>query len=241
MIDVRTLTKSFDAVTAVDHVDLSVAPGEVVGMVGVNGAGKTTFLRMLAGILQPTEGSISIAGHVLSPDGVQARQNLAFVPDTPMLFEQLTVWEHLLFVCELYGVPDREPRIEALLAEFELLDKRHATASSLSRGMRQKVAICCAFVHEPAVLLLDEPLSGLDPLGRRRMCEAIAARAARGAAVIVSSHELEIIERLSSRFVIIHRGRVRLSGTLAEVRASMGSLEEIFLRATEAGAEVCGA
>jgi len=233
MITVSGLTKAFDATLAVDHVDLTVQPGEIVGLVGVNGAGKTTLLRMLAGILQSDEGSIGIAGHAMTSDGMEARANLAFVPDTPMLFEQLTVYEHMLFMARLYGVPDFESRMDALLQQFELADRKHATASSLSRGMRQKVAICCAFLHEPSVLLLDEPLTGLDPLGRKRMCDAVAARAGQGSAVLISSHQLEIIERLCSRFVIIHQGRTRLEGSLAEIRANLGTLEDVFLRVTD--------
>ncbi|HTE05785.1 MAG TPA: ABC transporter ATP-binding protein [Planctomycetota bacterium] len=232
MIEARGLTKTFDGLLAVDDVELTVAAGEIVGLVGVNGAGKTTLLRMLCGILQPTAGNIAIAGHPLQRDSIAARAALAFVPDTPMLFEQLTVQEHLLFIARLYGVKDAGPAMDALLARFELSDKRRDTASSLSRGMRQKLAICCAFLHEPAALLLDEPLSGLDPPGRRSMCDAVAARAAAGSAVLVSSHELEIIEKLCHRFVILHRGRVRLAGTLAQVRGDLGTLEEVFLRAT---------
>lgn len=237
MIEARGLTKTFDRLVAVDSVDLAVGRGEIVGLVGANGAGKTTLLRMLCGILQPTSGSIAIAGHPLTADGIAARAALAFVPDTPMLFEQLTVQEHLIFVARLYGVQGPEPRIDALLAQFELSDKRRATASSLSRGMRQKLAISCAFLHDPAALLLDEPLSGLDPLGRRHMCDAIAARAALGSAVLVSSHELEIIERLCHRFVILHKGRVPLAGTLAEIRGNLGTLEDVFLRATGAAVD----
>jgi ABC-2 type transport system ATP-binding protein len=236
MIEARGLTKAFDRLVAVDSVDFSIARGEVVGLVGVNGAGKTTLLRMLCGILQPTAGSVSIAGHELGRDSIEARAALAFVPDTPMLFEQLTVQEHLLFIARLYRVSDAAPAIDALLERFELSGKRRATASSLSRGMRQKLAICCAFLHDPAALLLDEPLTGLDPPGRRGMCDAIAARAAAGSAVLVSSHELEVIERLCQRFVILHEGRVRLSGTPAEVRGDLASLEEAFLRATRAEA-----
>ncbi len=237
MIEARTVSKAYDTVLAVDGVDLRVQPGEIVGLVGANGAGKTSLLRMLAGILPPTRGTIAIGGLELSPEAVEPRRRLAFVPDTPMLFDQLTVEEHLLFTCEVYGLTRAEQpaRIDALLGEFELLDKRHATAASLSRGMRQKLAICCAFVHEPAALLLDEPLTGLDPVGRRRMCEAIAARARAGSAVLVSSHELEIVERICARFVILHRGRVRLAGTLAEMRSEAGGdrvLEDVFLRVT---------
>jgi ABC-2 type transport system ATP-binding protein len=224
MITVTGLTKAFGTTVAVDHVDLEVQPHEIVGLVGVNGAGKTTLLRMLAGILQSDAGSIGIAGHPMTTDGMEARAKLAFVPDTPMLFEQLTVYEHMLFMGRLYGVSDFESRLDALLEEFELADRKHSTASSLSRGMRQKVAICCAFLHEPSVLLLDEPLTGLDPLGRKRMCDAVARRAQQGSAVLISSHQLEIIERLCSRFVIIHQGSTRLEGSLAEIRANLGTL-----------------
>lgn len=226
----------FDETVAVDHLDLIVEPGEIVGLVGINGAGKTTFLRMLAGILTPTDGEIVIAGHPLVGDAVEARAQLAFVPDTPMLFDSLTVQEHLVFIAELYGVSDREARFDTLLDEFELSDRRHSTASSLSRGMRQKLAICCAFLHDPLALLLDEPLTGLDPPGRRRMSQAITTRAQAGSAVIVSSHQLEFIEKLSTRFAIVHKGTLRLSGTLDEIRLLAehdGSLEEIFLAATD--------
>jgi len=248
MIEVSGLSKRFDELLAVDGLDLAVAPGEILGLVGVNGAGKTTCLRMLAGILPATTGSILIAGHRMTADAVAARRSLAFVPDTPMLFESLTVHEHLVFVAELYGVAQPAPRMDALLAEFELTAKRHELASSLSRGMRQKLALVCAFLHEPPVLLLDEPLTGLDPPGRRHTCEAIARRAAAGSAVIVSSHQLEIVERLSTRFLILHQGRVRLSGTLEEIRARVAgerrpdagpatadglpSFEDIFMHAT---------
>jgi ABC-2 type transport system ATP-binding protein len=232
MISVSGLSKSFGATVAVDHVDMEVKPGEIVGLVGVNGAGKTTLLRMLSGILQPDEGSIDIAGSPMNSDGIEARGKLAFVPDTPMLFEQLTVHEHMLFIARLYGVSGVEARVDSLLEEFALADRRHATTNSLSRGMRQKVAICCAFLHDPEVLLLDEPLTGLDPLGRKRMCDAVAARAERGSAVLISSHQLEIIERLCSRFMIIHQGRTRLEGSLAEIRTGLGSFEDVFLSVT---------
>jgi len=245
-IEVAGLCKRFEAVTAVSDLELSVAPGEILGMVGVNGAGKTTCLRMLAGILPPTSGEIRIAGHPMDGDAVDARRSLAFVPDTPMLFDSLSTLEHLLFVAELYGVDEPGPRIDRLLDDFDLEDRRHATASSLSRGMRQKLAICCAFLHEPPVLLLDEPLTGLDPPGRRRMCDAIEQRARAGSAVIVSSHQLEIVQRISTRFLIVHEGQERLTGTLehmrevvrqrreAELHAPVDdpSLESIFLYAT---------
>lgn len=233
MIEVDELSKRFDETLAVDRLSLSVAPGEIVGLVGANGAGKTTFLRMLAGILPPDSGRVHHAGHPLEGDAVAARRTLAFVPDTPMLFEALTVLEHLVFVARLYDVPDPAPRFEALLAEFELDERRHHTAAALSRGMRQKLAICCAFVHDPTSLLLDEPLTGLDPPARRQMARAIAARAQAGAAVIVSSHQLEFVERLCNRFVVVKRGRVKLEGTLASIAAACGGaqLEDVFLEA----------
>jgi len=243
VVGVGGLVKRYDEVCAVDDLDLDVAAGEIVGLVGPNGAGKTTLLSVLCGILEPTAGRVRIAGHALDEDdGVPLRRQVAFVPDTPHLFESLTVVEHLTFVAELYGARARAAAsMDGLLREFELADKRDELTANLSRGMRQKVAICCAFVHEPRALLLDEPLTGLDPLGRRRMIEAIRRRADEGAAVLVSSHQLEIVERLSDRFVILQRGRVRLDGTLDEIRraaASDGlSLEDVFLHATDVTSE----
>jgi len=192
---------------------------------------------MLAGILRPDAGSVHIAGHVMDEDAVEARRALAFVPDTPQLFDALTVHEHLLFVAELYGVPDREARMAAVLAEFALTEREHDPAGSLSRGMRQKLAICCGFLHEPAALLLDEPLTGLDPPARRGMSAAIARRARAGAAVLVSSHQLDFVERLATRFVFLHEGRRIVSGTLAEIHAAAASaddasLEDAFLSMT---------
>jgi ABC-2 type transport system ATP-binding protein len=241
MIEARMLSRRFDDILAVDEMQFAVEPGEIVGMVGVNGAGKTTCLRMLAGILPATSGTISIAGHLMTGESTAARRQLAFVPDTPMLFDALTTLEHLLFVAELYHVPDAAQRIDGLLDEFELEARRHHTASSLSRGMRQKLAICCAFLHEPAALLLDEPLTGLDPPGRRRMNDAITQRARDGCAVIVSSHQLEFVERLSTRFLIVHQGIIRRQGTLEQIReqiqliapegTDLANLEDVFLYA----------
>lgn len=238
----RGLTKTFEERRAVDAFDLDVEAGEIVGLVGVNGAGKTTFIRMLAGILRPDEGHVEIAGHVMDDDAVEARRQLAFVPDTPQLFDALTVHEHLLFVSELYQVAERETRIDAVLREFALLDREHDTATALSRGMRQKLAICCAFLHEPAALLLDEPLTGLDPPARRVMSASISRRAAAGAAVLVSSHQLDFVERLATRFVFIHEGQLKIAGTLDEIRtaaagADDASLEDAFLAVTGTGEE----
>ncbi len=234
-IRVESVTKTFDGgrVVAVDNISFDVQAGEIVGLVGINGAGKTTLLRMLAGILPVTQGTIAIAGHTMTPDAVEARRALAFVADTPSLFDSLTVYEHLLFTAELYGVEDRESKIDAVLADFALIDKRNALASSLSRGMRQKVMICCGLLHAPTALLLDEPLSGLDPLGRKRMSEAIEAAAERGAAVLISSHQMEFVQKLSHRFIILHNGRVHASGTRADVEAGLTSLEDILIRASE--------
>ena len=157
-----------------------VRPGDVLGLVGPNGAGKTTTLRALAGILQPTSGSIRISGFDLRTDPVAAKSRLAFIPDEPALFDYLTVTEHLHFVARLYGVRDAAPRIPVLLEELELTAKANALPSELSRGMKQKLAIACGLLHQPSALLLDEPLTGLDPVGIRRMKETIAARAREG-------------------------------------------------------------
>jgi len=237
MIEVQGLTKVYGSLVAVDDLSFSVAPGEVLGLVGPNGAGKTTTLRSLVGIIRPTRGSIRVGGHDLETDPVEAKRQLAFMPDEPRLFEYLTVEEHLRFTARLYGVQDAEGRIPALLRELELAEKTSALPDELSRGMKQKLAIACGLLHEPTALLFDEPLTGLDPAGMRRMKQTIVERARHGAAVILSSHLLQLVEEVCTRVLVIHRGRVVAIGTIAEIVASRPdlqgrSLEEIFLALT---------
>lgn len=237
MIEVEGYAKHYGDIVAVHDLSFTVAPGDVLGLVGPNGAGKTTTLRALAGILQPTRGRIRIAGVDLKDDPVAAKQRLAFVPDEPQLFDYLTVEEHLRFCARLYGVDDAEPRIPVLLHELELDGKAKALPTELSRGMRQKLAIACGLLHKPSALLLDEPLTGLDPVGIRRMKETIAARARDGSAIILSSHLLHLVEELCTRLLVIRKGRMVAFGTIAEIveaHPSLAgqSLEEMFLALT---------
>lgn len=237
MIEIESLTKLYGSLTAVQDLSFIVGPGEIVGLVGPNGAGKTTTLRAIAGIIPPSRGRIKIAGHDLAGDPLNAKRALAFVPDEPQLFEYLTVAEHLQFVARLYRKPEAVSRIEPLLRELELAEKRGALAGELSRGMKQKLAIACGLLHEPRALLLDEPLTGLDPVGIRRMKRTIAARAEAGAAVLLSSHLLQLVEEICTRILILQNGRRVALGSMSEIVAgrpelSGRGLEEIFLSLT---------
>jgi ABC-2 type transport system ATP-binding protein len=238
VIEARGLTKLYSNVEALVELSFSVGPGEILGLVGPNGAGKTTTLRLLSGILPPTSGEVRIGDRSLSDDPVGSKERLAYVPDEPRPFESLTVYEHLRFTALAYRVDAWEERAEGLLRRFALDSKRFALGSELSRGMRQKLAISCAYLHEPSAILLDEPLSGLDPRGVRQMKDSILDEARRGAAIVISSHLLEFIEGLCSHVLVLHKGRKILAGTLEEIRVAAGalrgdeSLEEIFLRAT---------
>jgi ABC-2 type transport system ATP-binding protein len=237
MISVRGLTKLYGDFTAVQSISFDVGVGEVLGLVGPNGAGKTTTLRCLAGIIAPSQGTVTIAGHDIQRDSIDAKRALAFIPDEPHLFEYLTVEEHLRFIARLYGVADVEERIPVLLAELELTEKRRSMPGELSRGMRQKLAIACGLLHSPSVLILDEPLTGLDPGGMRRMRETIAARATAGAAVILSSHLLNLVEELCTKLLVLRRGECVAYGTIDEIIATHPelagqSLEDMFLALT---------
>jgi ABC-2 type transport system ATP-binding protein len=238
VIDVRGLTRRYGDFTAVRDLTFSVAGGEVVGLVGPNGAGKTTTLRSVVGIIRPSTGSIVIAGHDLLTDPLAAKAALAFVPDEPHLFPHLTVAEHLRFIGRIYNVADAEARSLALLEELELTERRDALPDELSRGMKQKLAIACGLLHEPRALLLDEPLTGLDPGAIRRMKRTILARAAAGAAVVLSSHLLTLVEELCSRMLIIQRGELVAAGTMEEIAATRPELagrglEDVFLALTQ--------
>ncbi len=226
---------------AVDGLSFSVARGEVVGLIGPNGAGKTTTLQCVAGIQRPGSGTILVDGHDVVHDPVEAKRRLAFIPDEPQLFDYLTVTEHLRLVARLYHVDDAEARIPALLEQLELTGKAAALPGELSRGMKQKLALGCALLHRPVALLFDEPLTGLDPLGIRRVKQTILACAREGAAVVVSSHLLHLVEEICGRIVIIAKGRKVADGTLEELARHPGlagaHLEQIFLRATGHEAE----
>jgi ABC-2 type transport system ATP-binding protein len=236
MIRVSRLTKLYGSFTAVNDFSFDVGGGDVVGLIGPNGAGKTSTLRCLVGIQAPTSGTVSIDGHDIVQEPVQAKRQLAFMADEPQLFEYLTVMEHLRLTGRLYQVADVEARAPALLAELELTGKERALPAELSRGMKQKVAIACGLLHDPRALLFDEPLTGLDPLGIRHMKETIVRRGREGAAVIVSSHLLHLVEEICTRIVIIDRGTKVADGTLAELSAQAeaagSNLEQIFLKVT---------
>jgi len=238
MIEVSDLTKRYGSFTAVNQLSFAVRAGEVLGLVGPNGAGKTSTLRCLAGIIPASSGTVRIAGHDLGADPIAAKRALAFFPDEPRLFDYLTVRQHLNFVARIYGVRDHEALARPLLEEFEIADKADQLPGELSRGMKQKLAIACGLLHGPQVMFFDEPLTGLDPLGIRRMKDSIVQRARAGATIVLSSHLLHLLQEVCTHVLILKQGAKIADGTLAEVAArfSQGetsvTLEEIFIRAT---------
>ena len=240
MIVIENLIKAYDGFQAVSGLSLRVERGEILGLVGPNGAGKTSTLRCLAGILPRTSGRIELAGFDLDAQPVEAKRRLAFVPDEPHLFDHLTVQDHVRLFSRIYGVADGIERGAALLEEHELAGMRLAFPAELSRGMKQKLLLACALLHRPEVLVFDEPLTGLDPASMRRTKRKIVQTARDGAAIIVSSHMLHLVEEISDRVLILKQGKPVLEGTLDRIRAQLvgagtdADLEEIFLRATGA-------
>jgi ABC-2 type transport system ATP-binding protein len=238
MIEVSGLTKRYGEFTAVNNLSFSVQPGEVMGLVGPNGAGKTTTLRCATGIIPPTLGAVRIGGIDIAADPVTAKRRLAFFPDEPRLFDHLTVEQHLNFVARLYGVADWRERAQPILADLEMADKRQLLPAELSRGMKQKLVIACGLLHAPSVIFFDEPLTGLDPGGIRRMKDTMRRLARDGAAIILSSHLLSLLEEVCTHVLILKAGEKVAAGSIAEIRARFAanpdtSLEEVFFRATE--------
>jgi ABC-2 type transport system ATP-binding protein len=237
MLAVRGLRKSFDKV-AVAGLDLTVPAGELYALLGPNGAGKTTTLRMVVGLLTPDAGSIEIAGIDARRCPEEAKRVTAWLPDEPLLYDRLTPLEYLEFVAGLWRVPAdiAAARAEDLLAFLGLSAQRGALCEGFSRGMRQKVALAGALLHDPKLLILDEPLSGLDAGASRQVKDLLRARVAGGNTVILTTHVLEVAERLADRIGIIAGGRLIAEGTMAELRAGAGrgeaSLEDLFLHMT---------
>jgi len=238
MIQLTGVVKKYGSFTAVDGVDLTVPRGELFGFLGPNGAGKTTTLRMIAGILRPTAGTIHIAGIDVMRDPIAAKSRLGFIPDRPFIYEKLTGTEFLRFVAGLFGQDGAqvEHRGRELLALFDLEDWRDELVESYSHGMRQKLIIASAFVHRPDVIVVDEPMVGLDPKAARTLKELFREYTNRGHTIMMSTHTLEVAETLCDRIAIIQRGQIRACGTMADLRthATSGTdgLEEIFLRLT---------
>lgn len=235
MVEVHGLRKLYEHHLAVDGVSFAIAPGQICGLVGPNGAGKTTTMRCLAGLILATEGSVRIAGHDLHDDPLYIKRRLAYVPDDPPLFDDLSVGQHLEFIGRVYRVPGAQDKAIELLEQFDLLHKYDAAATTLSRGMRQKLAVCCGYLFDPQVLLLDEPLTGLDPPGIRTLLDSVRARAAAGAAVIISSHLLAMIEEVCTHVLVMKQGRTEFFGAADDLRTrfpEVRSLEDAYFAAT---------
>lgn len=234
-LEIRGLAKRFGATRAVDGLGLEVHPGELFALLGPNGAGKTTTLRLVAGLAAPDAGSIRIAGRDLLADPVGAKRELAFLPDEPQLYAKLRPLEYLAFVAGLWGLEagPAEAKARELLALLGLAGTERDYVETYSRGMKQKLALAGALLHDPALLVLDEPLTGLDAASARLVKDLLAERVAAGRAVVLSTHILEVAERLATRIAIVARGRVIAQGTMAELRAgSDRTLEDIFLALT---------
>ncbi len=246
LIAARALTKKYGRLTAVDRLDLDVRPGELFGFLGPNGAGKTTTIRMLVGILRPTAGRASIAGVDVVAEPVRAKALLGYVPDQPNLYEKLTAQEFLQFVADLHRLDRRaaDRRILSLLELFALRDRAGELLGGYSHGMKQKISLAAALLAEPKAVFLDEPTVGLDPRSARLIKDVLRGLCARGTTVFLSTHILEIAERMCDRVGIIQSGRLLQVGTLADLRRSAAggmdqaeiSLEDLFLQLT-GGAE----
>ncbi|HEV3022021.1 MAG TPA: ABC transporter ATP-binding protein [Pirellulales bacterium] len=238
MIEVCDFHKAFAEQVAARGITFHVEPGEILAIIGPNGSGKTTTMRAMAGIIPASRGRLLIAGYDVEADPIAAKSLLAFVPDDAPLFPDLTVEEHLLFYASVYQVSDAYSKALGLLDDFELTSKLRTPASNLSRGMRQKLAICCAYLHDPRVILFDEPLTGLDPQGIRVFKRSLHERAAQGAAVVISSHLLAMVENLCTQVLILAGGVQRFFGPIDDLRRSFvhvdadASLEDIFFAAT---------
>ena len=238
MLQVSRLVKQYKKFRAVDDLSFTISPGEIVGLLGPNGAGKTTALRCVSGILKPTEGSILINGYDVVLDQAKAKSGLAFVPEVPSLYELLTVDEHLRFVAMCFDTLDRYEELrDTLLERYDLNEKRNHLVATLSKGMRQKLSVACALIHNANVLLFDEPMIGIDPAGAKELKDEIVRQRNNGSAILISTHLLDTAEKLCDRVIIVAKGRKLAEGTLEQLQHLSSregqSLEQIFLALTE--------
>ncbi|MGI9041718.1 MAG: ABC transporter ATP-binding protein [Gemmatimonadales bacterium] len=238
MIQLTDLTKRYGKFTAVDGINLQVPRGELFGLLGPNGAGKTTTLRMIAGILRPSSGSVLVCGTDMRESALQAKARLGYIPDRPFVYDKLTGGEFLRFTAALYGQegPAVERRMDELLELFDLTPWKHELTESYSHGMRQKLIISGALVHRPDVIVVDEPMVGLDPRSARLLKDLFRSFVDRGGTILMSTHTLEVAEVMCDRIAIVYRGKIAAQGTMAEMRQQTASgelsLEDLFLKLT---------
>lgn len=238
MIELINVAKSYGSFKAVTDLSLNVPPGSIFAFLGMNGAGKTTTIKMLTGILAPSSGVIRLGGFNIQTQALEAKKLLGYVPDRPHVYPKLSGREFLYFICDLYKVPARESdkRIDEVLEEYSLTPWQDALIESYSHGMKQRIALCAALVHNPRVLIVDEPMVGLDPHGARDLKNAFKRYAQSGMTVFLSTHSLNVAEELADAMAIIHKGSLLATGTLSDIRNTSGAvaddLEDIFLELT---------
>ena len=234
MLKIEHLTKAFGDKLAVDDLTLHIAPGEIYGFIGHNGAGKTTTLRSVAGIQQFDKGEILIAGHSVRTEPLECKRVLAYIPDNPDLYDFMSGIKYLNFIADVFGVgaDERAERIRRWAGEFELTDDLAQPIAAYSHGMKQKLAIISAWLHEPKLILMDEPFGGLDPKAAHILKGMMREHCDAGGAIFFSTHVLEVAEKLCDKVAIIRRGKLVRSGTMEEVRGD-DSLEEVFLELEE--------
>lgn len=242
MLEVKNVTGGYVNIPVLKDVSFSVKDGELVGLIGLNGAGKSTTIKEIIGLLTPYQGQILIDGQSLLQNSEVYRKKIGFIPETPSLYEELTLKEHLEIVAMAYGLSWEETwgRTEKLLKIFRLNEKLDWYPVNFSKGMKQKVMIICAFMVEPSLLIVDEPFLGLDPVAIADLIALLEEEKAKGTSILMSTHVLDSAEKMCDSFVILHQGQVRASGNLADLQAQFGmegaSLNDIYLALTQEGA-----
>lgn len=236
VLKVINLKKSYKSTNAVNGISFSLNKGEIVALTGPNGAGKTTTIKCILGLLRKDDGKIYINGE--NNNSKEVKYKLAYIPETPDIYPMLTVWEHLKFMAMAYKINGWQERAEKILSDFDILDKKDELGKNLSKGMRQKISICCALIHDPEIFFIDEPLVGLDPKAIRELKDDFKALKEAGKTLLISTHMLDIAENLCDRIIVMKNGKVLAEGSIEELRheikASQGaSLEDIFLEVTE--------
>ncbi|MBX7074173.1 MAG: ABC transporter ATP-binding protein [Pirellulales bacterium] len=241
MIEIDQVTRRYGAKVAVEQLSLAIPAGELFAFLGPNGAGKTTTIKMLVGLLRPTTGQIRLSGHDLLSSPRDAHREMSYVPDVPYLYDKLTGREFLQFIADMYGLAPRlaSERIAEEIERFELSDFVDNLAESYSHGMKQRLVFASALIHDPRILVIDEPMVGLDPRSARLLKDLLRQKASGGTTIFMSTHTLDVVEEIADRIGVIHRGRLQFLGTIGELKQRLqrhdSSLERLFLELTDSG------